>query len=152
MLITQKNRNKINNKNKMIDKEIKHKNRTKGFLVSFLLGGAIGSAIALLYAPKSGKKLRSDIAKKSNELLEEGKRKTSDSWNGVKKIAGDTFESANEALNIGRDKVMNKSERITDAFKSAFNPRNDDEKSGSYQSNSLTEDNESKNIRKQKHS
>jgi gas vesicle protein len=58
--------------------------KINGFFISFLLGGAIGSVIALLYAPKSGKLLRNDISRKTNELIEEGKKMSVDSLNEVK--------------------------------------------------------------------
>ena len=35
-------------------------NFNKGFLVGFFAGGAFGAALALLFAPKSGKELRQD--------------------------------------------------------------------------------------------
>ncbi len=51
-------------------------NRISGIFVSFLIGSAVGGAIALLYAPESGKRLRSDISKKTNSLIKEGKKKS----------------------------------------------------------------------------
>jgi len=35
-----------------------------GFIKGLLIGGVVGSGFALLYAPKSGKKIRYDIGKK----------------------------------------------------------------------------------------
>jgi len=43
----------------------------KGLLIGFLTGAAVGSIIALLYAPKSGKELRSDIKNKSQEFMDD---------------------------------------------------------------------------------
>jgi gas vesicle protein len=42
----------------------------KGLVVGLIAGGAIGAVLALLYAPKSGKELRSDIKEKADNLLE----------------------------------------------------------------------------------
>jgi gas vesicle protein len=47
------------------------KNSTKGFLIGFLAGGAVGAITALLAAPKSGKELRGDIKHKSEEYWNE---------------------------------------------------------------------------------
>lgn len=38
------------------------------FFRGFLVGGIVGAAVALLYAPKSGKETREDLRKKSLEL------------------------------------------------------------------------------------
>lgn len=40
----------------------------KVFFVGSVLGGIIGSATALLFAPKEGKKLRKDLTKKCQHL------------------------------------------------------------------------------------
>ena len=41
-----------------------------GFLVGALVGGAVGAIVALLFAPKSGKELRRDIADRSEDLVD----------------------------------------------------------------------------------
>lgn len=43
----------------------------RGLFIGFLIGGIAGAVAALLYAPKSGKELRGDIRKKTDELSEE---------------------------------------------------------------------------------
>ena len=73
-------------------------------VVGIFLGGLIGSAIALLYAPTSGKKLRKKIVdkadnliddahelydsskEKAEELVKEGKKKAADLIHDAKKI------------------------------------------------------------------
>ena len=110
--------------------------KINGFFVSFLLGGAIGSVIALLYAPKSGKLLRNDISRKTNELMEEGKKKTFDSWNGAKEKAESTIENANDYLNTAKEKIVRKKEKVKEALKSGFNSYNDERKSDNDQSSS----------------
>jgi gas vesicle protein len=42
----------------------------KGLVIGFFTGGLIGAAIALLYAPKSGRELRADIRERSDDLIE----------------------------------------------------------------------------------
>jgi gas vesicle protein len=66
-----------------------------GFFKGFLLGGAIGAVIALLYAPKSGKEMREDLKRKTEELLEEpdkgmagAKRKTHQTKRSVRQRTG----------------------------------------------------------------
>ncbi len=40
---------------------------TKGLAIGIIIGGAVGAAVALLLAPKSGAELRRDIAERSGE-------------------------------------------------------------------------------------
>ena len=42
-------------------------------LVGLFIGGLIGTALGILYAPKSGKETREDISSKANELLVKAK-------------------------------------------------------------------------------
>lgn len=42
----------------------------KGFLVGAVVGGAVGALVALLFAPKSGRELRQDIAEKTGEMYD----------------------------------------------------------------------------------
>ncbi len=100
--------------------------KTTGLVTSFLLGGAIGGAIALLYAPQSGKHLRNDISRKTNELIDEGKKKTNDSWNDAKEKVESSIESANDFLNSGKEKIVRKVEKVKDAVKAGSNAYNDE--------------------------
>jgi gas vesicle protein len=71
----------------------KESNIGKGLFVGFLTGGLIGAAIALLYAPKSGKELRKDIKEKTDDLLDE-----------AEKYVGLAKEKATAAYNEGKKK------------------------------------------------
>jgi len=119
--------------------------KTKGFFISFLLGGAVGGVLALLYAPKQGKLLRNDISRKTNELIEEGKKKTLDLWNGAEELAESTFDSANDFLNTGMEKIVRKTEKIKGAFKSGFSAYNNESGTGNHESSSFTENAEDPN-------
>lgn len=44
----------------------------KGLMIGLLAGGVLGAGIALLYAPKPGRKLRADLKDKADSLLEDG--------------------------------------------------------------------------------
>lgn len=54
----------------MEEKEHVNGSYTKGFLVGAVVGGAVGAVLALLFAPKSGRELRRDIADKTGELYD----------------------------------------------------------------------------------
>ncbi|MCS7000092.1 MAG: YtxH domain-containing protein [Bacteroidota bacterium] len=45
-------------------------NYTRGFWAGALLGGVAGAIIALLFAPKSGRELRRDIAERTSDLYD----------------------------------------------------------------------------------
>lgn len=45
-------------------------NYARGFLVGALIGGAVGAVTALLFAPKSGRELRQDIAERGTDLYD----------------------------------------------------------------------------------
>jgi gas vesicle protein len=92
-----------------------------GIFLSFLLGGAIGGTLALLYAPQKGKYLRKDISRKANGLIKEGKKITYDSWNDAKEKAENIIESANDALSTNVEKIVRKTEKLKDALKSGLN-------------------------------
>ena len=75
-----------------------------GFISGILIGGILGSAIAMLFAPMTGKKLRRKISnatddmledvsgyvetgkEKAEELIKEGKKKASEILNDAKKL------------------------------------------------------------------
>lgn len=42
------------------------------FIVGTIVGGAVGSILGLMFAPKSGKETRSDIIQSSQKLYEKG--------------------------------------------------------------------------------
>lgn len=88
----------------------------KGLLVGILAGAAVGSIVALLYAPKSGKKLCADIKTKSRDLTEEAekyysktKKKASQLIKDIKKkselLVSDTEEKI-DALLDDSEKIL----------------------------------------------
>jgi gas vesicle protein len=120
---------------------MKQNSSAKGIVIGFLAGGAIGGLTALLYAPKSGKELRSDIRKKSKELVHEGeqyidsaKTKATEIITDGKKKAEDLMREArskaSSILSHGRDYVTDEASRIKDAVKAGVDTFNDERKHG----------------------
>jgi gas vesicle protein len=89
-------------------------------LVSFLIGGAIGGAIALLYAPKEGRQLRTDISQKTKEIIEEGKNSTEQVWSGTKEKVGTIMDGANDFLNKAKVLIVDESNKIKGAVKIGY--------------------------------
>ena len=54
----------------MSDSEYNQPNRTGSTFTAFLIGGLIGSAIALLYAPRSGKETREYLMSEGQETAD----------------------------------------------------------------------------------
>ena len=108
-------------------------NNKSSFLVGFLAGSVIGAIVALLYAPKPGKELRSDIKTKAGEIadnaeeyvsaarnkavdiINEGKRKSEGLITEAKKRAesllGDAEKILTEAKNRGTSSETQKGEK-----------------------------------------
>lgn len=94
------------------------------FFKGFLLGGALGAVLALLYAPKTGKEMREDIKRRVEDLVEEadkelaraqkraediiesGKVKAEKLRKEAEELAARTRESAASTLNAGKDKAV----------------------------------------------
>ena len=117
-----------------------------GFFVGLLAGGAIGAAIALLYAPKTGKELRQDIKsrtddyldeadkyiaeakdkainlindgkKKSEKLIKEAKEKSEELLKDAEKVLDEAKAKTEEMVKTGKVKVEQKSGQIKSAIK-----------------------------------
>ncbi len=110
-------------------------NSTRNLLVGFLSGAAIGGIIALLYAPKPGKELRSDLRRKGGEFAEDiegylqeaqdkariiindGKEKSSALINDAKRKADTLLQDAEHILSDARTRVTQEGGKIKSAVK-----------------------------------
>ena len=121
-------------------------NISKGLLIGFLKGSIVGAAVALLYAPKSGKELRQDIKGKTDEFIDEaekfidtakekakntindGKRKAEQLISDAKvkadvllkdadKVLQDAKSKTTELVQTGKETVEAESSRLKTAFK-----------------------------------
>jgi gas vesicle protein len=136
---------------------MENNNSGKGFLTGLLAGGIIGAAIALLYAPSSGRELRAQIRVKKDELIDdtseylqiaktkatelinEGKKKSEELIIDAKKKAGSLIDDANSILSEAKvkatgtientkEKINNEADRIKDAFKAGMDAYNEEKK------------------------
>jgi len=121
----------------------------KGLLIGVFVGAAVGSIIALLYAPKSGKKLREDIKTKSEDFTQDARKyisnvekKASHLINDVKKkselLVSDTEEKVDALVDesqkvlidakgkvgnsvyIGKGKIKKERERFKSALRAGM--------------------------------
>jgi gas vesicle protein len=66
------------------------------FFMGFLIGGVLGALAGILFAPKSGKELRSDIKEKGSEVIKDGKEIYSDASTRAKEIIEEALHQAKE--------------------------------------------------------
>ena len=66
------------------------------FFMGFLIGGVLGALAGILFAPKSGKELRSDIREKGSGLLKDGKEIYADASTKAKEIIEEARHQAKE--------------------------------------------------------
>lgn len=95
--------------------------------ITFLLiGGGIGAVLALLFAPKSGRELRTDIADVSKrgydltlEKANEIKEHSDETLKVAKEKASEVYDFAVSKLNSGSNAVINGSSRFVDDIEAA---------------------------------
>jgi gas vesicle protein len=77
-------------------------------LFAFLLGGAVGAILGLLFAPKTGKETRDMLAEKSQDYLDQGKD-----------LYGTGVEKATHLYETGKSSASDKSEELKEKFDTA---------------------------------
>jgi len=108
---------------------------TKGLVVGLLAGGVVGAIAALLYAPKSGKELRSDIKQKAtdfageasefvkvtrsktSEAVNSGKTRVNEFSSEVKEQADHILDDAEKVLSGIRQRASAETGKVKTAFR-----------------------------------
>jgi gas vesicle protein len=70
---------------------------------AFLLGGVIGAAVALLYAPKSGRETRKDIARTARRVKRETGHLVEDAVDSINDFATDVKDKVTDVIERGKD-------------------------------------------------
>lgn len=73
-------------------------NKNGLYIVSFIIGGLVGLALALLFAPQTGEETREIILQKSSEIKEKA---SNSAW----EVFQSTTTRADELANTAREKV-----------------------------------------------
>ena len=74
----------------------RERKRLGTFLKGFVIGGFLGALAGILFAPKSGKELRSDIKEKGSEVLKDAKEIYADASTKAKEIIEEAKHQAKE--------------------------------------------------------
>jgi len=96
-------------------------------LTYLIIGGGIGAVIALLFAPKSGKELREDIADVSKKGLEKSKEaaaqlqeRAGEYYETGREKAGELYQTAQEKAAEYSDKAKAAAARTANPFSAAI--------------------------------
>jgi gas vesicle protein len=91
-------------------------------LGAFLLGGAVGAAIALLTAPKSGRETRADMSEWAQGAADRTRERVStwaqDTGERVRGLASQTSERARGAATNARERIKHAADEAGDRLKS----------------------------------
>lgn len=90
---------------------------TKSMLTGFLVGGLVGAATALLFAPRSGEETRAEIRDKSIELRDRTTETVKDTVSQAKSKANElkenVWEKADELKQRGKEVVSQQLDRVS---------------------------------------
>jgi len=118
---------------------------TKGLLIGILAGGVVGALIALLYAPKPGKELRSDIKRKASsmaedageyiktatlkgkEIVNQGMSRSEQLVSEAKEKAGHILNDAEKMLTGIRERAGSESGKVKAAFRAGMDAYKDEQ-------------------------
>ncbi len=92
-----------------------------GVLLGLLAGGAIGAALALLYAPKTGKELRQDIRLKTDDYLDEADKYIAEAKDKAIHLINDGKKKSEKLIKDAREKseeLLKDAEKVLDEAKS----------------------------------
>ncbi|MGQ9570741.1 MAG: YtxH domain-containing protein [Thermodesulfovibrionales bacterium] len=78
-------------------------NRDARILGAFLLGGLIGAAVALLYAPQSGRETRRDISKTARRVKRGAIDLVEDIVESVNDFTGEVKDKADDIIERGKE-------------------------------------------------
>ena len=91
--------------------------KSRGHLfMGFLIGGILGALAGILFAPKSGKELRSDIQEKGGEVFGDGKKIYSDTKKRAKKIMKEAKYQAKELKKEADRHVYDARDKVKELF------------------------------------
>jgi gas vesicle protein len=80
-------------------------NRTTDFLAGLLIGGIIGAAVGILYAPKSGKETREELGRKTDEWMAKAREEYETAVERSKKIYDATVSRLKAIEDAAKEKA-----------------------------------------------
>jgi gas vesicle protein len=90
-------------------------NRTD-FVAGFILGGLLGTAMALLYAPRTGEETRERLLESADDLRERARERADDVVRKVRDATDDLSQRGRATLDEGATKLRDVIDRGREAF------------------------------------
>jgi gas vesicle protein len=91
--------------------------KSRGYLFTgLLIGSVLGALAGILFAPKSGKELRSDIQEKGSEVFRDGKEIYSDTKKRARKIIKEAKHQAKELKKEADRHVYDARDKVKELF------------------------------------
>lgn len=85
---------------------------SRDFLKGLIIGGLIGAAAGILFAPKSGRETREDISRKTQDLLTRAKEEYETAVEKSKKAYDAALEKMKEVQSLARKKASEAGEKV----------------------------------------
>lgn len=85
-------------------------------VLAFLLGGAVGSLLGLLYAPESGKRTRDRLRRFAEEAQEKTEKAVKDLQDKAEGRAQEWRDRVEGAVTAGKEFLEEKKDLLTDAY------------------------------------
>jgi gas vesicle protein len=86
------------------------------FVMGLLAGTVLGASLGMLFAPKAGSELRSQLSEKANNLANSAK----EGYNRAQQAAQDGYQRASDAVNEGYNKVNEGYNKVADVAKEGY--------------------------------
>jgi gas vesicle protein len=87
---------------------------SRDFVKGLIIGGLIGAAAGILFAPKSGKETREDISRKTQDLLSRAKEEYEAAVEKSKKAYESAVDKMKEFQTLARMKASDAGEKVED--------------------------------------
>ena len=88
-----------------------------GFFKGFLFGGLLGAIAALLFAPKSGREMREDISRRSQELKDDVELKLEHAVKRAEEILAESRQKLENFRNDARAEFKNLEESAASKYR-----------------------------------
>ena len=102
-----------------IDDQQGSSSNAAGFLLGALAGALVGAGVALLFAPKTGKKMREDLMKQYEPIAQKVSSFASDAMNRASDVAGRVSDRASDLVGKATDRASDLTDQASSSLHDA---------------------------------